>query len=53
MYVISRYENPYEHSPGDTVDKIDLHMLEKVSRGVAAAVTAEATVSEAAGRLEP
>ena len=42
MYVVSRYENPYEHSRGDTVERIDLHVLEKVSRAVGEVLRHEA-----------
>lgn len=42
MYVISRYQNPYERSADDTVDKLDLGMVEMVSRAVKLAVVAEA-----------
>jgi hypothetical protein len=33
-YIHSVYYNPYEHSRGDTVDKIDFDLLEKVAAGV-------------------
>jgi hypothetical protein len=42
--VISRYDNPYEHSSEDTLDKIDLVMVELASRAVRAAVASEAGI---------
>jgi hypothetical protein len=39
VYVNSLYKNPFEHSTGDVIDKIDFELLEKVSRGVLACLT--------------
>lgn len=38
MYVVSLYDNPYEHSSMDTMDKIDFSQLEQVARGGLAVV---------------
>lgn len=47
--MVSRYENPHEHSPGDTIDKLDLGMLELFTRGLTKAVAALAGTGSAAG----
>lgn len=38
MYVISLYDNPYEHSKMDTIDKIDFVQLEQVASGALALI---------------
>jgi hypothetical protein len=35
VYVHSAYENPYEHSRGDTIEKIDFDLLKSVTTGIA------------------
>lgn len=37
--MVSRYENPHEHSPGDTIDRLDPGMLELFARGLTRVVT--------------
>lgn len=47
--MVSRYENPHEHSPADTIDKLDLGMLELFTRGLTNAVEALAGATGANG----
>jgi len=44
VYVVSLYENPYQHSDEDTIQKIDIGMIETVSQAVREAVYGLATM---------
>ena len=38
MYINSLYENPFEHSRGDRLERLDLAMIERVASSGLAAV---------------
>ncbi len=46
--MVSRYRNPFHHTSEDRLDRLDVALLERVSRGVTSAVSALADLAPAA-----